>query len=311
MYVRRLIVVAYPAMCIIWGTTFLAMKANAHSLGPVLGVGLRFTAAGLLLLAISAITKQLRAPREYPWRAIVVIAIFLIGLSHSLIYVAESKLDSGVVAVLGATLPFLTIALSRALFGTRIPVSGVLGAAIAFAGICVISLKSHVGGAPLYVLAAFASVASLAYANVYTKQYAHYNPLVLLPPAMVVAGVPLTIVGLGLQRVNWALVFEPTSVVALLYLAVVGTGISFLLFMLVLRELPPWAVGMASLIVPVIALFVGWALGGEAMDGSRLLGAFLVLVGVGVSLADPSVAPRETRVLQASRHSGARRGESS
>jgi drug/metabolite transporter (DMT)-like permease len=306
--VRPLIVVAYAAMCIIWGTTFLAMKTNAHSLGPVLGVGLRFTAAGLLLLAISATTKQLRAPREYPWRAIVVIAIFLIGLSHSLIYVAESKLDSGVVAVLGATLPFLTIAIGRVLVGTRIPVSGVLGAAIAFAGICVISLKSHVGGAPLYVLAAFVSVASLAYANVYTKQYAHYNPLVLLPPAMVVAGVPLTILGLGLERVNWAAVFEPASLVALLYLVVVGTGISFLLFMWVLRELPPWVVGMASLVVPVIALFVGWAIGGEVMDASRLLGAFLVLVGVGVSLVDPSVAPHGTSLVRASHHTGARHG---
>jgi drug/metabolite transporter (DMT)-like permease len=311
MYVRPLIVVAYAAMCIIWGTTFLAMKANAHSLGPVLGVGLRFTAAGLLLLAISAITKQLRAPQEYPWRAIVVIAIFLIGLSHGLIYVAETKLDSGVVAILGATLPFVTIAVSRALVGTRIPVSGVLGGAIAFAGICVISLKSHVGGAPLYVLAAFVAVASLAYANVYTKQYAHYNPLVLLPPAMVVAGVPLTIVGLASERINWAAVLEPASVAALLYLAVVGTAISFLLFMWVLRELAPWVVSMASLIVPVIGLFVGWALGGEVMDASRLLGAFLVLVGVGVSLMDPSVAPHGTSLLQASHQSGARHGEPS
>src|ERR1700736_380005 len=110
---------AYAGMCLIWGTTWLAIKIGLKTLPPLTGVGLRFLIAGALLYGIAALLHEVPSPRSLPWKVIVVFATLLFGLNYVLVYVAETRLDSGLVAVLFGTAPFFTFIFAHAILGER------------------------------------------------------------------------------------------------------------------------------------------------------------------------------------------------
>lgn len=278
------VVAAYVLMCLIWGTTWLGIKIGLHSLGPILGVGLRFIIAGLALYAAAATTGKLRPLPELPWRLVAVLSVFLFGLNYVLTYAAETHLDSGLVAVLFGTLPFFTFAFAHAMVGERTTPRVWIGALAAFAGVGVISLAHRAVASPLFACAAIAAAASSAFANVYAKRHAHHDPLVTLPPSMLLAGIALAIAGLLIEHTDWHAALSSTSLGALFYLAIFGSGIAFFANMWVLARIPVWVVGMSALIIPVIAVTVGIVFGGEHFTLREALGSLLVAGGIAIAL---------------------------
>jgi len=275
---------AYAGMCLIWGTTWLAIKIGLHGLGPITGVGLRFVIAGVLLYAVAAAGGKIVAWRELPWRVIAVFASLLFGIDYVLTYTAETRLDSGLVAVLFSTLPFFNFGFGSIMIGERATPKIWGGAAIAFAGVALISIAGQVRGSPLFALAAIGSAAGSAFANVYAKKHSHHDPLVTLPPSMTLAGVILMIAGLFFEKTDWHAAASPSSILALLYLAIFGSCIAFFLMMWLLKRIPAWGIGLASMIFPVVALFVG-TLFGEHLTWRELGGAALVISGMAIAVS--------------------------
>jgi drug/metabolite transporter (DMT)-like permease len=277
------VVAAYAGMCAIWGTTWLAIKLSLAYIPPITGAGLRFVVAGLFLYAIAALRGRLTAPARLPWKVIAVFAIALFGLNYVLNYIAETRLDSGLVSVLFGTLPFFVFALGAFAHERTTPRIWI-GAGIAFAGVALISLVSQVRGSPLFALAPIGAAASSAFANVYAKRHAHHDPLVTLPPSMLLAGIAMTMIGLTCERVAWDRALAPGSIATLLYLALLGSSLTFFLNMWVIKRLAVWIVGLSSLIIPVIAVGVGIVFGGEHVTSHELLGAAFVIAGLAVAL---------------------------
>jgi drug/metabolite transporter (DMT)-like permease len=277
---RAGVVGAYAGMCLIWGTTWLAIKIGLRYLPPFTGVGFRFVVAGLVLLVVALMRREVVPLRAMPWKLIAVLTVFLFGLNYILTYTAETRLDSGLVAVLFGTLPFFTFALGHYLAGERTTPRIWLGAAVAFFGVALISLGGEVRGSPLYAVCAIGAAASSAFANVYAKRHAHYPPLVTLPASMLISGCAITAMGISFEPVHWNAAFSAPSLLALAYLAVLGSSIAFFLNLWVLKYIPVWIVGLSSLIIPVIAVTVGITLGHEAMSSKELVGSALVVVGI-------------------------------
>ncbi len=238
------VVAAYAAMCAIWGTTWLVIKISLHYLPPVTGAGLRFVLAGLFLYAVAAMRGRRPVPARLPWKVVLVFALTLFGLNYVLTYVAETRLDSGLVSVLFGTLPFFVFAFG-AIARERTTPRIWIGAAIAFAGVALVSLGAQVQASPLYALAAIAAAASSAFANVYAKRHAHHDALVTLPPAMLIAGIAMMIGGTLTEPVAWARAFSAPSIGALLYLALLGSGVAFFLNLWVLQRIAVWIVGLS------------------------------------------------------------------
>ncbi|MDQ2866757.1 MAG: EamA family transporter [Candidatus Eremiobacteraeota bacterium] len=275
---------AYAGMCLIWGTTWLVIKTGLQYVPPMTGVGLRFIAAGIGLGAISLLR---RGPRERtPWKLVVVLAIFLFGLNYVFTYAAETKLDSGLVAVLFGTLPFFMFAFGHFLANERTTLRTWSGAGIAFAGVAIVSLSSQVNGSPLYALAAIAAAASSAFANVYAKRHAEHAPLVTLPPSMILAGITVGTLGILTEHPHWRLALSPPSLVALAYLAFVGSGVAFFLNLWLLQRIAAWIVGLSSLVIPVLAVAVGIVFGHELFGMRELLGSFAVVIGIAIALSN-------------------------
>jgi putative membrane protein PagO len=283
-----LVFVAYTVMCLIWGTTWLVIKIGLHSIGPLTGVGLRFVIAGLLLYVVAAVRRELRPPHELPWRLIGTLALFTFAIDYGLIYVAETRLASGLVAVLFGTLPFFSFAFARVMIRERTNPRTLFGACAAFAGVAIISLGGAVHGSPLFALATIAAAASAAYANVYAKRFGHVSPLVTLPPSMLLGGFPLFTIGLVTEPTDWSRVLSVSSVSALLYLAVAGSALALFLMLWLLARLSAGVVGMSTLVFPVIALAVGALFGGEHFTRQELLGTAFVIAGMAAALIPQS-----------------------
>ena len=112
-------VIAYAAMCAIWGTTWLGIKISLEYLPPIAGVGLRFIIAGLALFLVSVFSREWQGWRQTPWRLVLVLAVFLFGANYVLTYVAETRLDSGLVAVLFGVAPFFIFWFGHMMIGER------------------------------------------------------------------------------------------------------------------------------------------------------------------------------------------------
>ncbi len=279
---RAAIVGAYCAMCAIWGTTWLGIKVSLHYIPPMVGVGLRFIIAGGVMYGVATASGALRGAK--PWKLVAVLAVFLFGINYILTYTAETRLDSGLVAVLFGTLPFFVFAFGHVLANERTTPRIWIGAVVAFVGVAAISLGGQVQGSPLFALAAIGAAAASAFANVYARRHAGHSPLVTLPPAMLISGICIFLLGIVTERVSWTLASTPQSIATLIYLAILGSSIPFFLNLWLLQRIAVWIVGLSSLVIPVIAVAVGIVLGGEVFTWRELLGSFLVLAGMWVAL---------------------------
>lgn len=269
-------------MCTIWGTTWLVIKIALQYVPPMTGVGLRFVSAGLALGAIALLQPRPRPP--IPWKLVAVLAVFLFGLNYIFTYTAETRLDSGLVAVLFGTLPFFMFAMGHWLAHERTTPRIWLGALIAFAGVAIISLGSQVQGSPLYALAAIAAAASSAFANVYAKRHAHHAPLVTLPPSMILAGIAVGAFGILTEHPDWTRAFSAPSLACIAYLSLVGSGIAFFFNLWLLQRIPAWIVGLSSLVIPVLAVTVGVIFGGEHFGVREAMGSLAVVAGIAIAL---------------------------
>jgi len=200
---RAAIVGAYCAMCAIWGTTWLGIKVSLHYVPPLTGVGLRFIIAGVAMYAVTMAMPTLREAqrKRKPWKLIEVLAVFLFGLNYILTYTAETRLDSGLVAVLFGTLPFFVFAFGHMLANERTTPRIWMGALIAFGGVAAISLGGQVRGSPLFALAAIVAAAVSAFGNVYARRHAGHPPMVTLPPAMLLSGMGVFLIGIATEHV--------------------------------------------------------------------------------------------------------------
>jgi probable blue pigment (indigoidine) exporter len=214
----------------------------------------------------------------------------MFGANYALTYFAETGLASGLVAVLFGTLPFFIVGFAALLLGERVGITAIAGAVIALAGVATISLSSDTHGTLLYVFAILGAAAVSAFATVELKKHAATDPFRTLPPAMLIAGVTMTLAGMAFEHPDWRRGTSLSSISAILYLAVLGSGIAFSLNHWLLRRLSAWAVGLSTLIMPIVAVAVGAVLGGEAFGVKELLGAALVLLGVWLALRSPRTA---------------------
>ncbi|HEY4439126.1 MAG TPA: EamA family transporter [Candidatus Elarobacter sp.] len=289
---RARIVVAYATMCLIWGTTWLAIKIGLRALPPVTGAGVRFVIAALFLWALAG---AIRAPRgtKASWRTILILALTLFGGNYTLTYFAEMGLASGLVAVLFGTYPFFLFGLGALLLGERAGPTAIAGAALALGGVAVISLVGDVHASWPYVVATLGAAAISAVGSIALKRAAATDPFRTLPPAMLIAGLVMAVVGTIFEHPSLDRALSPSSIGAVLYLAIFGSGIAFSLNQWLYKHLETWVVGLSTLIFPVIAVAAGAIGGGEAFGWRDLLGAALVLAGVWLALRTPVSRPAE------------------
>lgn len=303
---RRLAYLAWITICIVWGTTYLAIRVALETLPVALLAGLRWIVASVILLvALRAMGQSL--PPSRTWPSICVAAFLMIVLGNGGVVWAEQYVASGLTAVIIAMVPFWTV-LVEALFktGDRPDRRTLFGLAVGFAGIVVLVWPEiftdrsaglwFVAG----VIALQVSCIGWAVGTVYTKRNRlSASPLATSAMQMLAAGVMFTVI--GTLTGEWSqLRFTTRSFSALLYLAIAGSVVAYSAYIYALQYIPISTVSLYTYVNPLIAVVLGTLLLSEPFSTRTLVASALVFAGIAlVRTASGRPAPTTRREVTA------------
>lgn len=291
---------AFIGLCLIWGSTWLAIKVGLRDLPPLTFAGIRFAIAALLLLIVIAARRLPFPHSSTDWRLLAWTGFLNITANYALVFWGEQYLASGLAALLNATIPLFGLPLAhRYVAGERLTGRKVAGVLLGFAGVALVcSAELGGNGAHAFWASVAIIVASLAGAqgSVLVKARArHIDPAMLAGVQMATGCVPLLAGGFLLEgnplRYDWT----GRALLALAYLAVVGSVIAFLMYYWLIRHTEVSRVLLIPLITPLIAVLLGVGFLGEAIGWGTALGGSAILAGVGLVVLGAGPLRRSNR----------------
>ena len=275
---------AFAGMCLIWGSTFVALKTGLEETPPLLGVALRHLLASLLLFLIIywrrfPIPFDRLARRQYA-----TVGLLDFSLSYCLTYYGTQYIYSNVSALLWASIPITTAIVAHfALPGERLSFMKGLGILVGFGGVVLIFLGYGLGESENLLLGmslVMGAVLAATWPSVYLKRRAaRANPIVLTAVSTGIGGLATLLGSLVLESPSH-MIWSPLNVGIIIFLAVFGTVLAWVAFFYLLQHLEVVKLSFVGFIAPVIAMFMGLIVLGELLPSTVFLGAFLVLFGI-------------------------------
>ena len=267
---------ALGAIYLIWGATYLGMEVAIETLPPFLMASLRFLIAGAILFAVFR-PREKPTPRQ--WLSAAVIGAFLLLGGNAMVAVAQQRIDTGVAALIVATIP-LWFALFDFARGRRLRPQAVLGVVVGFVGI---ALLIRPGGDIDLLGALICLVAPVAWAigSLYARSATLPSSLLLgSGMEMLAGGALLAVVGFASgERVDFAEV-SARSWLALGFLVVFGSIVAYSSYVWLLTVAPTELVGTYAYVNPVIAVALGALFLGEAITAWVLLAGAAIVASV-------------------------------
>jgi drug/metabolite transporter (DMT)-like permease len=295
---------AFAILYFVWGSTFLAIRIGVREVPPFLLAAMRFLAAGLVLYGWM-IARGERSPSRRQWMSAFLLALLIFVLDYGLLFWAEQRVPSGVAAVMMATIPVF-MAMSEIIFlrTQRLTVRLAAALLIGIGGVAV--LMSHsldLGAAPIDSAGAVALIVaamSWSVSSALTRKLPLPPSKVMSSGAQMLAGgVLLTLAAAALGEFH---VFHPWTVsrgawLSLLFLIVAGSIIAFTAYVWLIHHESPTKVGTCAYVNPVVAVLLGYFLGGEALGLRTILGTLLVLISVVAITTARVKQPAATRAV--------------
>ncbi|MBX2965600.1 MAG: EamA family transporter [Cyclobacteriaceae bacterium] len=277
--------IALAAVCIIWGTTYLALRVAVLHFPPFLFTAIRQCSAGLLLLGIMAVASPAKLPSVKQLARLAVAGFFMITLGNGLVAWAEMHISSGMAAILCSTMPAMVIIINLSIHREEKPTLPIVaGVFLGLAGITIIfgehitefSKTEYLLGIIMTLLA----VVSWAFGSLWIKkQSTDFNPFVSAGFQMIFGGLlalPLSVVFDDLQTVQWTTEFF----YPLLYLIVFGSVIAYASYLYALRKLSMTIVSLYAYVNPLVAVVLGWLLLDEKLNGIIGIGILTTIGGI-------------------------------
>src|ERR1700726_96320 len=285
---RAQIVIAFAAVYVIWGSTYLTIHIAIETIPALLMSGARFILAGLLLLAFS---HRPGAPRErltlIHWRSAIVIGGCLLLFGNGGVAWGEQYLPSGLVALIIATVP-LWMALFAPAFGGRwINWTAAIGIAIGLAGIVLLVRPGGGGAGQWQTLVVLMSPLLWALGSLYARNApAPRQPLTAVGMEMVAGGALLFIAGLATGELGHVHLGSVSfaSVAAFVYLILIGALVGYVAYIWLLHHVSVTAASTYAFVNPVVAVALGAVVLGEQVTALTLVAAALIVGAVALLL---------------------------
>jgi drug/metabolite transporter (DMT)-like permease len=276
---------AWLSVCLIWGTTYLAIRIALETIPPTLTGGIRFVIAGAILCLLVRIRGGRLPPlREWPRQAL--LGTLLLALGNGCVVWAERWIPSGIAAVGVAALPFWMAGTEVAFGGERIGVRAIAGLATGFGGILVLIwpslLAPDVEGSWFAVGVVLVQIACVSWAigsSLQKRTRTATSVAAASAVQQVFAGVIM--VGVGGALGEWhQFALNPRTLAAEVYLIVLGSLVAYSAFLYALAHLPITTVSLYAYVNPVIAVLLGSIVAAEPFTPRVVVSAALVLTGV-------------------------------
>ncbi|MCC7465572.1 MAG: EamA family transporter [Saprospiraceae bacterium] len=277
---------ALALICIIWGTTYTAIKYAVVDFPPFLLVGIRQTAAGLLLLTLALASGKASFPDGRYVRLQMLTGLATITGGNGFVTWGMQYVSSGLAAIIGSLTPIVVVLISLIWHGKeRIHTRMILGVLVGFVGMALIFQEGWQDFMrPEYrwgIAGCFASCLTWSLGTVMAKQW---NSAAVSP--LLNAGLQITAGGLGgfvlsaLFDTTHTIHHTTSGWISVAYLAVIGSAMAFTLYMFVLKHLSATISSLYTYINPVVAILLGWLLLGEKLTAWEVAGMALTILGV-------------------------------
>jgi drug/metabolite transporter (DMT)-like permease len=289
---------AFAIIYFVWGSTFLAIRVGVREVPPFLFAAMRFFIAGLAVYGWMMAHGE-RSPTARQWTSASLLALLIFVCDYGLLFWAEQRVPSGIAAVMMATIPVF-MALSEIIFlrTQRVTVRLALALLIGIGGVAVLMSRSlNLGGAPTDRAGALALIiASISWSvsSALTRKLPLPASKAMSSGAqMLVGGILLAFAAAALGEFHN---FHLSTVsrgawLALAYLIVAGSIVGFTAYVWLIHHESPTKVGTYAYVNPVVAVLVGYFLGGEALGLRTILGTLCVLISVVVITTTPARKP--------------------
>src|SRR6476661_6627108 len=274
------ILFAFSMIYFVWGSTFLAIRVGVHEVPPFLFAAMRFFTAGLVMYAWLRL-RGTPPPSRREWVAAAALGGLIFVVDYGCLFWAEQRVPSGIAAVVLATIPVFITLMEIAFLRTHRPTSSARAR-----GTVLMNHSFSLGEVPINragAVALLVAAVTWSIATIFTRRL----PLPASKPMsaaaqMLTGGAQLFVLtavagefrGFRVQAVSWNAWF------ALVYLIIAGSIVGFTAYVWLLHWESPTKVGTYAYVNPVVAVALGYFLGGEAVGPRTLLGTLLVLVSV-------------------------------
>ena len=278
------IILVYALACLIWGSTWMAIRLGLDSLTPFISIGLRFSFASIFILIFMKIKGMKIQVDKLSIKLYFQMGFFSFVIPYGLVYWGEQYIPSGLASVLFAVNPFfVTIFSFYMLSQEKITAYKIIGMVIGFIGILVIFFKDITNTAAFFVWGMVSIVLSAliqGWIQVVVKKHGqHLNSFTMNFYPMLIAGIGMLIIGISTENLGY-IKFDSKAILSVLYLAFFGSMIVFTCWYWLLKRVSVIVLSLITFITPVIALILGIIFLKEVITASDLLGSFLVLAGL-------------------------------
>lgn len=301
---RVKLVLAFAAVYLIWGSTYLGIRYAIETIPMFLFAGTRFMIAGAVLY-LWARTRGAARPNWANWRAAIIIGALLLLGGNGLVVMAERSVPSGLTALLIATEPLAIVLLNWARPGGVRPSGRVsLGLALGLVGMLLLVGPANIAGKGEVDLfgAGFLVIATISWAtgSLYAmKAKTAPSPILAAGMQMLAGGTLLLTVGLARGESAGFAIGDVSlrSAVAYVYLIVFGAIIAFTCYSWLLRVTPPSLASTYAYVNPVVAVILGWAVAGEPLTMRTMIATAVIVSAVIIitSHKEQEAAPAEMK----------------
>jgi drug/metabolite transporter (DMT)-like permease len=288
------VLLAFAIIYFVWGSTFLAIRVGVREFPPFLMAGVRFVIAGVVLVGWMRARGSL-FPTRREWLSVGVLSVLFFVLDYGLVFWAEVRVPSGITAVMMAMIPaFMAISEILILRTQRLSLRLGVALLVGVGGVAVlVSRSASFGDAPIDTVGAVALlVASISWAvgSALTRKLALPSEKAMSSGAQMLAGGILLTAAAAMLGEFHGFRVQAVSMkawLALAYLIVAGSIVAFTAYVWLIHHESPTKVGTYAYVNPVVAVLLGYFLGGEALGLRTILGTVFVLVSVLVITTTP------------------------
>jgi drug/metabolite transporter (DMT)-like permease len=276
---------ALAAVCIFWGTTYLAIRIAIETLPPAFVIFARFTISGSILLVVARI-RGAHIPKGRELRIACVCGLMILGIGNAVAVYAEQLIPSGLAGLFTTLSPFWMTGIEAMMGGERLHIPTILGMLVGFGGTALLLLPGPGAGAfghSTLIGFAIMQVGVVGWtlgSLIQRRQPSKAHPIVIGAIQQLAAG--LLYIPVAAFVPEHAIVFSQRSVLALLYLVVFGSIVGYSAFIFAMDQLPVAIVSVYPYINAVVAMGVGWLFFREPFGLREFSAMLIIFSGVGV-----------------------------
>lgn len=279
---------AFTVVCIVWGTTYLAIRVAVRTIPPLLLTGARFTVAGAILFTIARMRGDAIPRTRRLLGELAIAGVLLICIGNFAVVWAEQWVPSGLAALFVATAPFWNAAIERMHEGgDRIDTRRLIGIITGFIGVALLVTPGGAGGAfdTHFVLGALgiqAGAIAWQWGTVRAKYNLHdVTPLMSSAMQMLTGGVAIGVVGLATGETR-RLQLASEGLMALAYLTLFGSVLAYTSYVYALRHMRTTNMSLYAYVNPLVAGILGAVILHERLTWISILAMIIILGGVAI-----------------------------